>query len=78
MLQLVHWAMLESVCACSWTTLCTWSRRGDDVQVEMVMLDPYVRRTLQHNGQACSSRLPLAMLWLLLVLAHALAVHCVM
>lgn len=26
-------------------------RRADDVQVEFVMLDPYVRAELQHNDQ---------------------------
>ena len=25
--------------------------RANDVQVELVMLDPYVRATLQHDGQ---------------------------
>ena len=28
------------------------SYRANDVQVEMVMLDPYVRQTLKHNDQA--------------------------
>jgi hypothetical protein len=30
---------------------CVCMRRADDVQVEFVMLDPYVRADLQHNDQ---------------------------
>jgi hypothetical protein len=26
-------------------------RRADDVQMELVMLDPYIRATLQHDSQ---------------------------
>lgn len=30
--------------------VCYWCR-ADDVQVEFVMLDPYIRTTLEHNDQ---------------------------
>ena len=32
--------------------------RGSDVQLEFVMLDPYVRTTLKHNGKVSSRREP--------------------
>lgn len=32
--------------------------RGSDVQLEFVMLDPYVRTTLKHNGKVCSRKQP--------------------
>lgn len=35
---------------CALRMLCC---RADDVQVELVMLDPWVRATLKHNNEVC-------------------------
>lgn len=48
--------LLHSSCIQSHVCTSTWlPRRADDVQVEFVMLDPYVRAPLQHDGNGVYS-----------------------